>query len=125
MNRETAIETIRNYLKKHEFPKVCSNCGYEYKTLKQFIQETKHAGEPISYDAEVGDWTPQKPIGTMSMSNCKCGSTLTLSSKKMARFTLIRLLIWAKIESMKRNISVSTLLQEVRLEIDERELQES
>lgn len=125
MNTETAIETIRNYLKEKEFPKVCPNCGHEYKTLKQYIQETTHEGDPISYDVEMDDWQPKRPMGTISMSNCSCGSTLSLSSKKMSRFTLIRLMLWAKIESMKRNIPVSTLLSEVRLKIDKMELNES
>lgn len=122
MNEETVLDIIRNYLKEKEFPKVCPNCGHQYNTLKEYIEQTSHEGDPISYDAEIGDWEPKRPVGTISMSNCICGSTLSLSSKKMSRITLIRLMLWVKIESMKKNCTISEILKDIRLKIDRLEL---
>jgi len=46
------------------FPQVCSSCGREFATLHDYIFQTRPVGATISYDADVGDWAPARPLVT-------------------------------------------------------------
>lgn len=124
MTREEVVDTIYKHLSTHDFPKTCPNCGRVFQTLKEYIENTEQVGKPVSYDAEFNEWEPKKPMGTVAMSNCSCGSSISLSSKGMPLPTLLRLMMWAKMESMKHKITVSELLQSIREEIDQKALNE-
>ena len=75
-------------------------------------------GKPVSYDAETGEWFPETPLGTCSMANCSCGNTMSISSDGMSYVTFIQLMLWGRVETWRRNISISDLLELVRREID-------
>jgi hypothetical protein len=107
-----------------KFPKTCSNCHRVYATLAEYLLATRHVGAPISYDAEEGDWTPTEPLGTQSLANCSCGSTLAIGSSGMNLWTTWRLMRWARNESRLRGISIEQLLVWVRAQIDEQVLGE-
>ena len=121
MNENKVVETIKAHIEK-QFPKECPNCNYLYKSLKEYLLLTDHIGNPISYDADLNDWEPEKPIGTYSFSNCRCGNTLSLNSDKMKLTTMLGLLIWAKYETCKRGISTHDLLAQIREKIDKQVL---
>jgi hypothetical protein len=78
---------------------------------------THHVGSAMPFDAELGDWKPLNPLGTMTFSNCSCGNTLVLSSDGMPRFRLWSLLAWARIETQKRGMTPQELLNYLRDEI--------
>ena len=101
-----------------KFPKSCSKCGRTFASLKEYLQTTTHVGSPVSYDADLKSWRPFKPVGTLSFANCKCGTTLAISSDGMGLVVMWRLLRWARKESTARNISVGELLDGVREKID-------
>ena len=101
-----------------KFPKSCSKCGRTFASLKEYLQTTTHVGNPVSYDADLKSWRPFKPVGTLSFANCKCGTTLAISSDGMGLVVMWRLLRWARKESTARNISVGELLDGVREKID-------
>ena len=65
------------------FPKVCGNCQRRFATLKEYLLNTEHVGPSMPYDADAGDWNPLQPVGTMTFANCRCHSTMVLSSKGM------------------------------------------
>lgn len=71
----------------------------------------------MAYDADVGDWTPNQPLGGALFSNCPCGSTLVLSTEEMKRWTQWRLLAWVRLETRARGISPTALLVEVKDEV--------
>jgi hypothetical protein len=121
MDENKVVETIHGFIDS-TFPKTCPNCGMAFNSLAEYLRNSTNLGDPISYDAEEGDWKPDNPIGTASFSNCKCGSTIALTSKGMNLWTLWRLMLWAKTESRKRGISTSELLRNIRDEIDRRAL---
>lgn len=123
MNENTVVEILRSFIDK-QFPKVCPNCDRRFSTLKEYLQETTHLGKPISYDADMGEWQPEKPLGTLSFSNCPCGNTLVISSEGMGLITMWRLLIWAKRETRIRGISTEDLLAHIREKIDKQALHE-
>ena len=99
------------------FPKVCNNCKRRFATLRDYLLTTKHAGRPIQFDAEMGDWRPLQPIGTITFANCPCGSTLALTSAGMPLVRLWSLLKWAKGETRKRRMTPVELLTYLRDEI--------
>jgi hypothetical protein len=113
MTEAEAISEIRDYLE-GLFPKSCPNCQRHFANLREFVQLTTHQGVPISYDAQAGDWQPLKPLGTVAMSNCSCGSTLVLGSQTMPLPRLWRLLNWARTETRRGNVTPQDLLVRLR-----------
>lgn len=123
MTAEEAIRKTRSHIE-GKFPKTCPSCYKVFATLADYLLETRHIGTPVSYDAEEGDWTPTKPLGTQSMANCSCGSTLAIDSSGMSLWNLWRLMRWARRESQLRGITMEQLLAWVRTQIDEQVLGE-
>jgi hypothetical protein len=116
MTEAEVIRAMREYLE-GLFPRNCPNCKRRFASLREYLQVTAHQGLPIPYDAQAGDWQPLKPVGTITMANCPCGSTLALSSNEMPLPQLWRLLNWARIETKRRNMNPQQLLAYLRDEI--------
>ena len=117
MNEHDVVAVVRAHIET-KFPKVCTKCGRTFASLKEYLQGTTHIGNPVSYDADMKNWSPFKPVGTLSFANCPCGTTLAVSSDGMGLIVMWRLLRWARKESAARNISVGDLLDGVRAKID-------
>jgi hypothetical protein len=96
------------------FPKSCPNCERRFATLREFYLQTTPAGTPVSYDLELDDLKPQRPVGAVAVSNCPCGSSLALTSDGMPLFRLWALLLWARSETSRRGITTTELLQHLR-----------
>lgn len=107
-----------------QFPKSCG-CGIQYKSLKEYILKTTHISKPISYDAEDGDFRPTEPLGTFSLDNCSCGSTLAISTIGMDLELLWKFMDWAKSEAGKQNVSIRDILEHLRTEVDKLVLREN
>lgn len=121
MTEAEVIRLMREHLET-QFPKLCPNCQRSYASLRQYIQITAHLGPAMPYDAEMGDWNPAQPIGTLTYSNCPCGSTMALTSDGMPLLRLWSLLNWAKTETKKRGMTPQELLNYLRDEICRRVL---
>src|ERR1700728_1462193 len=96
MTEAEVIKAMREHLE-GLFPKVCPNCKRRFATLREYLLNTEHLGSAIPYDAEEGDWKPLHPLGTVTYANCRCGTTIALSSDGMPLLKLWRLLNWARI----------------------------
>ena len=116
MTTAEAIRIMRQHLE-GLFPKICPHCQRRFASLQEYVQVTQPVGETLSYDAELGDWNPAQPIGTMALSNCPCGTTLSLSSEGLPVSQMTQLLAWARIETKLRGITLQALLREARYEI--------
>lgn len=101
-----------------QFPKTCSRCGVVFPTLAHFVRSCTHLGEPVSFDAEPGDWAPTRTTGVLALSNCPCGTTLSISSRRLPPAQLEALMRWAKAEVARRGIPMSELLAELRTKVD-------
>lgn len=123
LSTAAAIRLTRQHVESR-FPLTC-RCGKVYPNLRSYLLQTTHVGPPVSYDGELGNWTPRAPIGTVSMANCPCGSTLTVNTDGMPLRTMWQLLLWARFESWNRQISLPELLRWVRDQIDSQVLAES
>jgi hypothetical protein len=102
------------------FPMACSNCGRPYATLREYVLTTVRLGVPISFDAEDANWETERPIGTLALANCPCGSTISLSTRGMPVARQRGLLAWLREESHRRGVRPSGVLDGVRDEIRRR-----
>jgi hypothetical protein len=80
MTEAEVIRLTREHLE-GQFPKVCAVCTRSYGNFREYLLNTTPVGSTISYDAELNDWNPVQPLGTMECANCPCGNTLSLSSE--------------------------------------------
>jgi hypothetical protein len=116
MTEDDVVRQVRRYIE-GLFPRVCSNCGRRFDTLREYLTVTTHLDSPILYD-DIDDEIPDDPMGPMSHANCPCGTTLTVSSGGIPTTQLVELLTWARDESRKRSIGVRDLLLHIRDRID-------
>lgn len=116
MTEAEVIHAMRHHLE-GLFPRLCPNCQRRFESLREYLQVTTHQGPPMSYDAELGRWKPLRPLGTMTLANCTCGSTLALTSQGIPLFKLWRMLNWARIETKRRAVGQQHLLGCLRDEI--------
>jgi hypothetical protein len=123
MTNAEALRVVRRHFESL-FPKTCASCRREFATLREYILVTTRIGPAKSYDAELGDWRPTEPIGSLALANCPCGSTLALSTEGMAHDQRMVLLTWVKRETQRRDISPSDLLEGLRDDIRKQVLDE-
>ncbi len=123
MTEAQVVTAMRRHLE-GLFPLSCPLCQREFKTFREYLQNTEHEGDAIPYDAELGRWQPLRPIGTVTLANCRCGNTLTLSSEGMPLLQLWSLLNWGRVESQLRNQTPRQLLNYLRDRICEQVLTE-
>ena len=116
MTEAEVLRIMREHLER-QFPKGCPNCRRSFGTLREYLLTTRHVGSAVSLDAEMDDWNPLQPLGTLTYANCPCGSTLVLSSQGIPIFRLWQLLNWARTETRRRGISPRELLDYLREEI--------
>jgi hypothetical protein len=110
---EAVVETLLIYFKSL-FPKTCNNCLRIFATLSDYLKGTQRLSPSISYDADLSHWNTKQPIGSSVMANCSCGSTLALTTKLMPLAQQLELLNWLSIETQKRGLSASELLEQLR-----------
>ena len=113
MTEAEVIKTLREHFE-GLFPKVCPNCNRIYATLREYILITKRLGPPMSIDAELGDWNTLRPIGSVALVNCPCGSTLSLGTEGMPLPRRLLLLQWLGIETQRRGLTSQELLEYLR-----------
>ena len=113
MTEAEAIGLIIQHLQ-GQFPKTCPNCQHRFDTLREFLGNANPVGEMVSYDLELGDVNPNRPAGTLAASNCRCGSTLALTSEGMPLPLLWSMLRWARDEPRRRGMIPEEFLQYLR-----------
>jgi hypothetical protein len=113
MTDAEALEVVRRHFES-QFPRTCLTCGRRYATLREYILITKRVGQAVSYDAELRDWHTSQPIGSLAFANCPCGTTLVLSTEGMALPQRQALLGWVRVETERRRITPSELLERLR-----------
>lgn len=114
MTEQQVIKTILTAVEEN-FPKDCTCCGHSFSTYKQYLKETYPLGSPLSNDAAIGNWQPQKPLGFLAYWKCKlCSNTLTTNINSLENDTVWQLLSWIKEETTIRKISSTELLNDIR-----------
>ena len=118
-----AVRLIRAHVES-KFPKSCNMCGRVFPNLSDYLRGTRYVGQPVSYDADMGDWTPEEPVGSYAMSLCLCVTSLTIDSSGVSLVTLWRLMRFARGESHRRGVTVSEVLVEIRGAVRKQVLEE-
>ena len=113
MTEAEVLDILRGHFE-NLFPKICSTCGRRYATLRDYILNTKRRGPARSYDADLGQWETNAPIGSLAYADCSCGSTLALSTDGMALPQRKALLSWVRLETERRGVTPSALLEGLR-----------
>ena len=116
MSEAEVITIVREYLA-GLFPKSCPTCQRCFVTLEEYLLATNSLGPVMAYDADMGNWKPLKPIGTMFYANCPCGNTVVLSTGDMQLSQYHALLTWAWNATRTRNVTPQELFGSVREEI--------
>jgi len=113
MNEADVMAAMRRHLESL-FPVTCPLCQRVYPDLRDYVLNTELQGDAIPYDAEMGNWQPLRPLGNVTLANCRCGNTLALTSEGMPLMKQWRLLNWARIEIKKRQTTPRELLNYLR-----------
>jgi hypothetical protein len=113
MTEVEVVRLLREYFESL-FPKTCSTCGRQFATLREYILTTKRLGPARSFDADLGDWGTSAPIGSLAMADCPCGSTLALTTERMALPQRLALLAWVKTASEQLGLTSPALLERLR-----------
>jgi hypothetical protein len=116
MTEADVIRIMREHLE-GQFPKACSNCNRRFANLHEYIAITEHLGPAMPYDADMGEWQPTRPLGTVTYANCPCGGTMVLTSNGMPLLQLWSLLSWARTATQQRGMTPQQLLNYLRDEI--------
>ncbi|HEX4996954.1 MAG TPA: hypothetical protein VFY29_01940 [Terriglobia bacterium] len=124
MREADVVQTVRKHIES-QFPKTCPACRRIFPTLADYLRSTVHVGDPVSYDAELKDWMPMRPLGTFSLAICPCGSTMSITSKGIGLFTMWRLLRWSRAEAARQGTTTRTVLARLRRKIDQQVLDEA
>ena len=104
------------------FPRRCSGCARTFGSLREYITSTRPVGATISYDAELGEWRTERPLGAAALANCPCGSTVALTTEGIPLEDIQRMLEWIKVETEKRGVTSAELLGYVREQVRKRAL---
>ena len=124
MTEEQVVKTILTAVEKN-FPKDCTCCGHRFHTYKEYLQGTYPLGEPLSNDAAIDDWRPQKPLGFLAYWKCKfCSNTLTTKIDSLEKDTTWQLLSWLKEEMNSKGVSNSAILNDIRVKMRQQVLGE-
>jgi hypothetical protein len=121
MTEDDVVHIVRSYIE-GLFPKVCSNCGRRFVSLRDYLETTTHLANPILYD-DIAESIPPRPLGPLSLASCPCGTTLAISGRGIPLPQMIELLTWARTESRQRSISLRELLRHIRDRIDRQVLE--
>ena len=106
------------------FPRTCPRCKREFVNLKDFLVNTSPVGEVRSWDADEEDWLPKEPLGIMALANCRCRTTIALSSEGMPVLQLWRIMLWVRLGSYRQGVTPSAILTALRDTIVAQELAE-
>jgi len=116
MTEDDVVRIVRLYIE-GLFPKTCPNCSARFESLREYLEATTHLASPVLYD-EIEQGIPDQPFGPMSLANCVCGTTLTISSRGIPTEQMVELLTWARSECLRRSIGIRDLLSHIRDRID-------
>jgi hypothetical protein len=116
VNEDDVVRFVRFYIE-GLFPKVCTRCGKRFGSLREYLQLTRHVGNPVLYEV-LAAATCDDPLGPISHANCPCGNTLTIGSEGIPAAQMVELLKWARADSIRRSIGVQDLLRHLRDRID-------
>lgn len=99
------------------FPKTCPQCGRTYENLREYVMGTTPVGEAISYDLELGELSPERPVGAIALAQCPCGKSLALATTDRKVSDVHFVLKWVRAEAERRGQAIPELINDIRMKI--------
>lgn len=100
-----------------QFPRSCSKCGHLFRDFGEFVKDTVPIGTPICFDEDEPSLLD--PIGTLSMVNCRCGTTLALACPSHGEM-YDQFVAALRTDAKRSSITVGEVLELMRKEIRDR-----
>ncbi|MDH5676218.1 MAG: hypothetical protein OEZ06_29125 [Myxococcales bacterium] len=102
-----------------QFPRNCGVCEHRYECFEDFLGDTVPLGRPQVYD-ELELIQSEQLIGTLSMVQCACGTSLAVRCGDIRSRGYLDLLAALARDVERTGLSVSEILQLMRQEIHAR-----
>lgn len=100
-----------------QFPRACSTCARQFSDFADYVGSTSVIGTPVCFDDDDAALLID-PIGTVSMVNCPCGTTLTMNCAHGEMYEQFVAAI--KADAALYSTTVAEVLQLMRAEIRSR-----
>lgn len=97
-----------------QFPRTCTTCGRSFLDFGQFVDDTLPIGSPVCFDEDEESLVD--PIGTLSMVNCRCGTTLALECANHGEM-YDQFVAALRFDAKTQALTVGEVLSLMRLEI--------
>jgi len=112
MDREWRVAGFVDLLRQHcsdQFPKSCPKCDRSYTSFREYVLETNPVGLQCFDSAK----SLADPIGTLSLANCECGTTISVRCSE--RDDMYRQFLRAvEADAKKSGVGIDTVLNELR-----------
>lgn len=102
-----------------QFPKVCNTCGRRY-SAKAYVEEASQVGPITRYPLQGSD-----DQFSAVFRNCKCGSTLMVSTEDLPVAVRESITAWAISEMESRNLTEAEVVGRVLEMLNKRMLADS
>jgi hypothetical protein len=97
-----------------QFPKTCSVCSRLYGDFGEYVKRTTPIGTPVCFDQDEPSLSD--PVGTVSMANCECGTTLVLECPSHGE-QYDRFVAAIRADAHRYSITIAEVLELMRNEI--------
>jgi hypothetical protein len=121
MTEADIMRVIREHVDR-QFPKKCRACQKVFLDYRDYLLNTQHQGNPVSWDIEMDNWKPADSSGNFALANCRCGNTLVISSSGMPLMQIWKILHWVKMESLRRGVKIEEIICYIRDTVEQKAL---
>jgi hypothetical protein len=111
---EAEVVAIMRKHAEEQFPKTCSKCRLVFRTYADYVRTVTPIGAPVPFDEPRGDGKTKAQLGAVSMANCPCGTTLSISSRGRPAETAEGITTWAREQAAREGITLEQLLERLR-----------
>jgi hypothetical protein len=108
-----------------QFPKTCSKCHRVFQTYSEYVRTVTPIGTPVLFERTRGEGEAKAQLGTVSMANCTCGTTLSLSSRGRSQQPEVSITTWARERAEHEGITLEQLFERLRARLRTEALEEA
>ncbi len=113
------VQPLLGYLTA-QFPRACTTCARPFPDFAAWVSTTSPLGMPVCFDQGDAEAAGEDPVGTLSMVDCVCGTTLAISCHHPDSEMYQQLVAALRGDAVRHAISVDDVLQVLREEIRRR-----
>jgi hypothetical protein len=103
------VAIIRKHIEA-QFPKTCSMCHRIFRTYADYVRTVTPVGAPVLFAKTRTDGETKAPLYAVGMTNCPCGTTVSISSLGMSEEPVANITRWALERAARDGTTVAQLL---------------